>query len=146
MRTDTPFQPAISAFAARLDVARMTLSLAVLLLMGCGTRPDDAKHQAATVLRVAAASDLQGVLPAIAGRFTAATGITVTPVFGASGQLAHQVRQGAPFDVFLSANIAYVRDLADAGQVRADSVCGVCAGAACAGRQRVMRRGRRRPR
>ena len=71
---------------------------------------------------MAAASDLQGVLPNLAERFTAATGITITPVVGASGQLAEQIRQGAPFDVFLSANIAYVRKLASEGHITADSV------------------------
>ena len=64
---------------------------------------------------MAAASDLQGVLPQPGERFTAATGITITPVVGASGQLAEQIRQGAPYDVFLSANIAYVRELAKRG-------------------------------
>jgi len=56
------------------------------------------------VLRAAATSDLQGVLPTLTDRFTAASGITVTPIVGTSGQLAQEIRQGAPFDVFLSAN------------------------------------------
>jgi molybdate transport system substrate-binding protein len=71
---------------------------------------------------VAAASDLQGVLPSLAERFTAGTGVTVTPVVGASGQLAQQIRQGAPFDVFLSANMGFVRDLANEGLIEPDTV------------------------
>jgi len=71
---------------------------------------------------VAAASDLQSVMPRLSESFTAATGVTVTPVVGASGQLAEQIRQGAPYDVFLSANEAFVRDLAKAGHIEADSV------------------------
>jgi molybdate transport system substrate-binding protein len=73
-------------------------------------------------LRVAAASDLQGVLPALTDRFTANTGITVTPIIGASGQLAQQIRQGAPFDVFLSANMTFVQDLAREGRIEPDTV------------------------
>jgi molybdate transport system substrate-binding protein len=71
---------------------------------------------------VAAASDLQGALPALTERFTAGTGIRVTPIVGASGQLAQQIRQGAPFDVFLSANMTFVRDLAREALIEPDSV------------------------
>ena len=73
-------------------------------------------------LRVAAASDLQAALPEVAKAFRAARGVEVATSFGASGQLAEQVRAGAPFDVFLSANLDYVRDLAASGDVRPDSV------------------------
>ncbi len=77
---------------------------------------------AATPLRIAAASDLQLALPKLVDRFQARTGIAVVPVFLASGQLAQQIRQGAPFDVFLSANEAFVRDLASEGLIRPESV------------------------
>ncbi len=77
---------------------------------------------AAEPLRVAAASDLQAALPEVARRFRASTGIEVAPTFGASGQLADQIKAGAPFDVFLSANLKFVRDLASTGDVRPDSV------------------------
>lgn len=74
-------------------------------------------------LRVAAASDLQAVLPRLIAAFTAETGIAVAPpTFGASGQLAEQVRQGAPFDVFLAANEEYVQALAEDGTIIADTV------------------------
>jgi molybdate transport system substrate-binding protein len=74
-------------------------------------------------LRLAAASDLQLVLPKLLDRFQARTGIaTSPPVFLASGQLAQQIAQGAPFDVFLSANESFVRDLAAGGLIRPESV------------------------
>jgi molybdate transport system substrate-binding protein len=41
---------------------------------------------------------------------------------GASGQLAQQIRQGAPFDVFLSADRAFVQNLAKEGLIRSESV------------------------
>jgi molybdate transport system substrate-binding protein len=106
-----------------VSAARAGLALALLLFAGCGrSSPEEPKAAPPTILRVAAASDLQGVLPALTGRFTVATGVAITPVVGASGQLAEQIRQGAPYDVFLSASIAYVRDLVKAGHIDADSV------------------------
>jgi molybdate transport system substrate-binding protein len=67
---------------------------------------------------VAAASDLQFALEAIAQTFTAETGERVTLVFGSSGNLARQAMNGAPFDLFLSADESFVEMLADAGYAR----------------------------
>lgn len=53
-------------------------------------------------------------MPKLIERFSATTKIEVVATFGASGQLAQQVRQGAPFDVFLSANRKFVADLVEA--------------------------------
>ncbi len=81
-------------------------------LLGCGrgsgTKP------AAEPLRIAAASDLQAVMPKILERFKATKGVDASVSFGASGLFVQQIRQGAPFDVFLAANRKFVTDLADA--------------------------------
>lgn len=102
--------------------AVVSASLAVLVV-GCSPalKPPPNSHEAA--LRIAAASDLQGVLPELIAAYRAESGRLVDPPsFGASGQLAEQVRQGAPFDLFLSANEKYPRTLADEGVVDAGSV------------------------
>jgi molybdate transport system substrate-binding protein len=96
--------------------------LAFLMYTGCGSSPDGQGPPAPSGLRVAAASDLQAALPILAERFKKAHGIEVTPVLGSSGQLAQQIEQGAPYDVFLSANKAFVERLAAKGVVKADSV------------------------
>jgi molybdate transport system substrate-binding protein len=75
-----------------------------------------------TPLRVAAASDLQAVLPKLADRFQVRSGIVVMPTFLSSGVLAQQIKQGAPYDLFLAANEAFVRDLAGGGYIRPESV------------------------
>jgi molybdate transport system substrate-binding protein len=67
---------------------------------------------------IAAASDLQFALDAIAQAFTAETGERVTLVFGSSGNLARQATNGAPFELFLSADEAFVDLLAEAGYAR----------------------------
>jgi molybdate transport system substrate-binding protein len=101
---------------------RVGLMLAMLAYPGCGSTPEEPSPPAPPDLRVAAASDLQGVLPTLIDRFTAATGVKVTPIVGASGQLAQQIRQGAPFDIFLSANMTFVRDLVRDGLIESDTV------------------------
>ena len=91
--------------------------LPLALLVGCGSKP-----AAPEPLRIAAASDLQAVMPILASRFKGDTGIEVEASFGASGRFAAQIKQGAPFDLFLAANRAFVDDLAKAGAIRLDSV------------------------
>jgi len=67
---------------------------------------------------VAAAADLQFALTEIAARFEAKTGQVVRLSFGSSGNFQRQILQGAPFELFLSADEAYVETLAKAGVTR----------------------------
>jgi molybdate transport system substrate-binding protein len=67
---------------------------------------------------VAAASDLNFALTEIAGQFAGEQGRRVELVFGSSGALSRQVRDGAPFEMFLSADDAFVEELAAAGLTR----------------------------
>ena len=60
-------------------------------------------------LIVAAASDLAPLTASLEHGFKAAH---VVFTLASSGSLAHQIENGAPFDVFLSANDQYVKDLA----------------------------------
>lgn len=66
-------------------------------------------------LRVAAAADLQPVLPPILDQFRQSTGIIVNATFQASAALTAQIQNGAPFDLFLSADLGYPKRLIDAG-------------------------------
>jgi molybdate transport system substrate-binding protein len=71
---------------------------------------------------VAAASDLKFALEAIAKRFTAESGVPVQLVFGSSGNLTRQIADGAPFEVFLSADESFIEKLAAAGLTRDSGV------------------------
>ena len=64
---------------------------------------------------VAAAADLRFALSELAERFRQDTGQPVRLSFGSSGTFTHQIEQGAPFELFLSADEAFVFRLADAG-------------------------------
>lgn len=67
---------------------------------------------------VAAASDLNVALAEIARQFERDTGQRVDTVFGSSGTLTRQIQDGAPFELFLSADEAFVDTLATAGLTR----------------------------
>jgi molybdate transport system substrate-binding protein len=66
-------------------------------------------------LRVAAAADLTPVLPKLAETYRQQAGIQILPTFGSSATLTDQIRNGAPFDLFLSADTTHPQQLADAG-------------------------------
>jgi molybdate transport system substrate-binding protein len=85
----------------------------LLLLVACLEAL--AGFAAAQNLTVAAASDLQSALPEIAGLFEKNTGHKVTFTFGSSGNFFTQIQNGAPFDVFLSADIEYPQRLETSG-------------------------------
>ena len=64
---------------------------------------------------VAAASDLRPAFTELAASFEKATGSKITLSFGSSGQLAQQLKNGAPFQVFASASAQFVDDVLSAG-------------------------------
>jgi molybdate transport system substrate-binding protein len=67
---------------------------------------------------IAAAASLNLALTEIAERFARDEGTRVEVVFGASGTLARQIRDGAPFEMFLAADEEFPRQLSDAGLTR----------------------------
>ena len=69
---------------------------------------------AAQEITVAAASDLQFALQDVKERFEKNTGARVKLVFGSSGNLFTQIQNGAPFDLFFSADIEYPQKLESA--------------------------------
>lgn len=68
-------------------------------------------------LLVAAAADLAPLEQPLSQAFG-----RVRFVFGASGMLSRQIEQGAPYDVYLSANEKFVAELASSGRILADTV------------------------
>ena len=80
-----------------------------LLLAGLLPLPS---AQAGERITVAAAADLKFALDEIVADFSRAhPGDKVEVVYGSSGKFATQIRQGAPFDLYFSADIAYPRTL-----------------------------------
>lgn len=105
---------------ARGPISRLIVAAAVLaVLAGCGSSTESTSNSAPVL--VAAASDLRPAFEELATSFTKDTGIAVTFSFGSSGQLREQIVNGAPFDVFASANSEFVDDVIDAQRANADT-------------------------
>lgn len=93
-------------------LTRRTLGFAALLSAFSGA----ARAQDAPV--IAAAADLKFALTKIVAAFTAETGMAVETVFGSTGTFATQIREGAPFQMFMAADESYVAKLAAEGFTR----------------------------
>lgn len=85
------------------------LKIAVLFAVIC------AQACVAQEITVAAAADLQFAMQDIATRFQKDTGKSVKLTYGSSGNFFQQLQNGAPFDMFFSANLDYARKLEAAG-------------------------------
>jgi len=66
-------------------------------------------------ITVAAAANVQFTLDELKSEFTKETGIDVKTVIGSSGKLTSQIENGAPFDVFMSADMDYPKRLSADG-------------------------------
>jgi molybdate transport system substrate-binding protein len=87
----------LNALAGQLK--RVSYLLAVAMLVSATV--------AAQGLKVAAAANLQSVISVLQKDFKQKTGVDIEPIVGSSGKLVAQIKNGAPFDVFLSADMSF---------------------------------------
>lgn len=74
-------------------------------------------------VRVAVAANLQPTFNGLVRAFNAANpDIKVTPIFGSSGNFTQQIAQGAPFDIFMSADVSFPQELQKRGLVEAGTL------------------------
>src|SRR5690349_3501155 len=91
--------------------------IALLVCAGCSPRGTPAK------LTIAAAADLNFALEEASREFRKGhSSIELQMVYGSSGNFYSQIRNKAPFDVFLSADVEYPRRLAQEGVALTDSL------------------------
>jgi len=98
--------------AGRLVVA-LSLFAFVVLARGLIVPLSEAAERA---INVAAAADLSAALEEVAANYKKHSGVEVKLSFGASGALTQQIQNGAPFDIFFSADTDYPRQLIAGGQ------------------------------
>ncbi len=95
---------------------RLFAVLPLVLLTIAALLTHTARAQAPTELHIAAASDLQPVLPDLAAAYQAKTGVKVIASFGSSATLTQQLLNGDPQDLFLSADYVHPEQLVAANQ------------------------------
>ncbi len=95
------------------------LPLILALCLFFGSRQACAqKHE----VSIAAAADLQFAMADLAHQFEKATGNAIHVSYGSSGNFFSQLQNGAPFDLFFSADIDYPKKLQSAGLVEPGSI------------------------
>ena len=85
-------------------------ALASMLATGAACR-----RSSGGAIKVAAAADLAKAFEEVGRELTRQTGIKPAFTFGSSGLLAKQLGEGAPFDVYAAANVAYVDEVVARG-------------------------------
>ena len=90
----------------------LLVSLCAWFVAACGVA-----DSAAQPLVIAAASDLRDVFGEFAAELVDSDVGEVSFVFGSSGMLREQILNGAPYDVYVSANVDFVEDVIAAGRV-----------------------------
>ena len=114
-------RPAVFVAFAMKKGKSYRVVLATLALIGClGGRP---VARAADPVQIAAAADLVYCLDALHAEFTKVEpGARLKVSTGSSGNFFAQIQNGAPYDVFLSADLRYPRELIAAGLADAGSL------------------------
>ena len=92
---------------------KLVCVFALIVLAALPHRPLGA--QASPEVRVAAAADLKFALDDLCAQYQRQTGTKLAVTYGSSGNFFSQIQNGAPFDIFFSADIEYPRRLKAAG-------------------------------
>jgi molybdate transport system substrate-binding protein len=102
----------LKVFKSLIRLAFASLGILALAVLFLGAPPAElAAAQNSCVVTVAAASDLTYAMKEIAADFEKSAACSVRVSYGSSGNFETQIENGAPFDVFFSADIEYPRKL-----------------------------------
>ncbi len=101
-----------------------SVALLLLLVLLSGGTPGCSPEggRSPRTIRVLAASCLAFAAPDLARELERTTGLRASFSLASTGKLAAQIEQGAPWDVFMAADRAHVRLLAEAGLVDTGSI------------------------
>ncbi|MFD1017714.1 molybdate ABC transporter substrate-binding protein [Thalassobacillus hwangdonensis] len=94
------------------------LSMVLLLISGCAAGPSEQEKE----LKISAASSMRDAMKEIGELFEKETDFELVFNFGSSGTLAQQIHQGAPVDVYISANRRWMEDVEQDSLMKAPSI------------------------
>src|SRR6267143_6707651 len=98
--------------SSRSAILRLPPMLLVVVLAGLSS----ARPASGQEIAVAAAADLKFAMGGLAANFEKQTGHKVNVTYGSSGNFFTQIQNGAPFDLFFSADVEYAKRLEEGGQ------------------------------
>lgn len=78
----------------------------ILCVYGCGE-----SKSTSTTITIATAANMQFAMEALIEKFTEETHISCELAISSSGKLTAQIKEGAPYDIFVSANMKYPNEL-----------------------------------
>ncbi len=90
---------------------RRTLLIILIFILN-----NSCSQQQKNVLYIAVSANMQFAIKEASKDFTAKTGIECELIIGSSGKLTAQIKEGAPFDIFISANMKYPEELFKTGK------------------------------
>ncbi len=108
----------------KLFIGILSLLVLAVTLTGCGTTastPTNTATESGEKITVAAAADLVLAFKDIEAVYEQATGNDAEITYSSSGTAREQINNGAPYDVYASANIKYVDDLIEQDKIIAET-------------------------
>jgi molybdate transport system substrate-binding protein len=112
-------KPLITDHQPRAAISAV-LALSLLIAFNCSPG-DQTSRSGVGEINVAAAANLIDAFEEVGRQFTVGTGTRVVFSFGATADLARQIENGGPFDVFASADVEHVDRLIAKGYLLADT-------------------------
>ena len=104
------------------DIRQVFLAVSVTLITCVGAHPALYQEALAEEITIAAASDLNFAIKDLIAEYEKATGNHVKLSLGSSGNFFAQIQNGAPFDLYFSADIGYPKKLDEAGLIMPGSL------------------------
>ncbi len=92
--------------------------LSMLVIFNCSScvdAPNKSQHGEQKFITIAVAANMQFAMEALTNAFTEKTGIPCKTTISSSGKLTAQIKEGAPFDVFVSADMKYPQEIVNSG-------------------------------
>ncbi|MEZ4985153.1 MAG: molybdate ABC transporter substrate-binding protein [Saprospiraceae bacterium] len=99
----------------RLLNINFAISILIIIAFSCKNNTPNNQHAPKTAISIAVAANMQFAMEELSQSFTAKTGIPCDMTISSSGKITAQIKEGAPYDIFFSANMKYPEEIFNSG-------------------------------